>query len=96
GVFAASAFPAPALGTDGNLGRNVYIGPGFAGTDLALQKTLDVYRDRFKLQVRGDAFNLFNRVNLSGVDGNLADLTFGRSTGTFNPREIQLGLKLMF
>jgi len=96
GVFPASAFPAPALGTDGNLGRNVYIGPGFASTDLALQKTLDVYRDRFKLQVRGDAFNVFNRVNLSGVDGNLADLTFGRSTSTFNPREIQIGLRLMF
>ncbi len=98
GVFPASAFPAPPLGTDGSLGRNVYIGPGFASTDLALRKTLNMYRDRFKLQVRADAFNLFNRVNLSGVDSNLADAgtTFGKATSTYNPRELQLGLRLVF
>jgi Carboxypeptidase regulatory-like domain/TonB dependent receptor len=97
GVFPASAFPAPALGTDGSLGRNVYVGPGFASFDLALQKTLNL-NERFKLQVIADAFNLFNRVNLNTVDGNLADAgtTFGKSTATYNPREIQLGLKLMF
>lgn len=100
GVFPASAFPTPAVGADGNLGRNVYIGPGFASTDLSVRKTLNVYAERFKLQIRGDAFNLFNRVNLngSGVDGNLADraTTFGKATSTFNPREIQVGLKLLF
>ncbi|MBZ5565286.1 MAG: carboxypeptidase regulatory-like domain-containing protein [Acidobacteriia bacterium] len=98
GVFPASAFSAPALGTDGSLGRNVYIGPGYASTDFSIRKVLDVYRERFKLQVRADAFNLFNRVNLSGVDGNLSDAgtTFGKAVGTYNPRELQLGLKLMF
>jgi hypothetical protein len=97
GVFPASAFPAPALGTDGSLGRNVYIGPGFASVDLALQKTFNL-NERFKLQILADAFNLFNRVNLNSVDGNLADAgtTFGKATATYNPREIQLGLKLMF
>ena len=66
GVFPASAFPAPVLGTDGSLGRNVYIGPGFASVDLALQKTLNL-NERFKLQVLADAFNLFNRVNLTCI-----------------------------
>jgi hypothetical protein len=62
-----------------------------------LQKTLNL-NERFKLQIIADAFNLFNRVNLNTVDGNLADAgtTFGKSTATYNPREIQLGLKLMF
>jgi len=96
GVFPASAFPAPAVGTLGGLGRNVYIGPGFFGTDLSLRKTFTLYSERWKLQFRADAFNLFNRVNLTGVDGNLADGTFGQSTATYNSREIQLGLKLSF
>lgn len=98
GVFPASAFPAPALGADGNLGRNTYFGPGYASTDLSLRKTLGVYGERLKLQVRADAFNLFNRVNLTGVDGNLSDAgtTFGKSTSTFNSREMQFGLKLIF
>ena len=30
GVFAASDYPLPALGTEGNLGRNTYNGPGLA------------------------------------------------------------------
>jgi hypothetical protein len=98
GVFPASAFPAPALGTDGNLGRNVYIGPGYADTDLSIRKTLNVYRERFRLEVRADAFNLFNRVNLNSVDGNLSDAatTFAKATSTYNSREMQLGLKLIF
>ena len=98
GAFPASAFSAPALGTDGSLGRNVYIGPGYASTDFSIRKTLNVYGERFKLQVRADAFNLFNRVNLIGVDGNLSDAgtTFSKATSTFNPREMQLGLKLIF
>jgi hypothetical protein len=98
GAFPASAFPKPVLGTDGSLGRNVYIGPGYASTDFSIRKTLNAYGERFKLQVRADAFNLFNRVNLTGMDGNLSDAgtTFGKATSTFNPREMQLGLKLIF
>lgn len=97
GAFPASAFPAPPLGMDGNLGRNVYIGPGYFTTDVGIRKILNLYQERLRLQVSGDAFNLFNRVNLSGVDGNLADVgTFAKSTSTFNPREIQLGMKLIF
>jgi hypothetical protein len=96
GVFPASAFPAPEAGTLGSLGRNVYIGPGFASVDLSLKKEIILHAERWKLQIRADTFNLFNRVNLTQADGNLASGTFGKSTGTYNPREMQLGLKLLF
>jgi hypothetical protein len=39
---------------------------------------------------------LLNRVNLQGVQGNLANSTFGRSTSTYDPRIIQLGARLTF
>ena len=42
GVFKASDFPAPALGQEGNLGRNTYKGPGYANTDISLLKTLNI------------------------------------------------------
>jgi hypothetical protein len=35
-------------------------------------------------------------VNLTGVDPNLADATFGRSTSQLNPRTIQLGARISF
>ena len=35
GVFTASDFPTPALGTEGDLGRNTYNGPGLANVNLS-------------------------------------------------------------
>jgi hypothetical protein len=37
GVFKASDFPVPTSGTEGNLGRNIYNGPGFASVNIAVQ-----------------------------------------------------------
>lgn len=91
-----STFTAPALGTVGTLGRDTYTAPGLASVDLSLRKTFNLRGDRWKMQVRGDAFNLFNRVNLIGIDGGMQDGTFGQATGTLNPRELQVGLKLLF
>jgi len=89
-------FPQPALGTVGNLGRNTYTVPGFATVDLALRKTFNLHSERWKLEFRIDAFNLFNRVNLINVDTGMSDITFGQATGTLNSREMQLGMKLTF
>jgi len=91
-----STFSAPALGTVGSLGRNTYTTPGLASTDLSLRKNFNLYGERWKFQFRLDAFNLFNRVNLVGIDGGMQDGTFGEATGTQNPREFQIGLKLLF
>jgi hypothetical protein len=80
----------------GNLPRNAYRGPGFASTDLSLFKNFVMpFRD-VKVQLRAEAFNLFNRVNLQRPNGNMAQATFGRSTQSFAAREIQLALKVLF
>jgi hypothetical protein len=80
----------------GSLGRNTYTAPGLASVDFSLRKTFDLYSERLKLQFRADAFNLFNRANLINIDTGMQDGSFGQATGTLNPREIQLGLKLLF
>jgi hypothetical protein len=48
------------------------------------------------LQLRFDFLNVINRVNLNGVDSSLGDGTFGRSTSTLPPRQIQLGARIYF
>jgi hypothetical protein len=94
GIASASAFPAPALGSQGNGGRNTYIGPGLANVNAQFAKEFAL--ERFRLEFRADVFNLFNRVNLIQPDSDLASGTFGLSTNQNLPRSEQFGLHLSF
>jgi hypothetical protein len=98
GLFTAADFPLPAPGTLGTLPRFAYRGPGFAQLDLGFVKdsVFPVIGTRGKLQLRVDAFNIFNRVNLGNVNGDLNSATFGRSTGTSQPRVIQFGVRVSY
>ncbi len=97
GFASASAFPAPALGQEGNLGRNSYIGPGFANINTEFAKEFS-FAERYSLEFRADISNLFNRVNLtqpiSDLSGNSGP--FGVSTSQTLPRAFQFGLRLAF
>jgi hypothetical protein len=95
GIFPISAFPAPAPGTNGALGRNVFRGPGFAQTDFSLAKTFKL-SERLATQLRFDAFNAFNRVNLNNPVTDLSNNNFGRSTSADTPRAFQAKLRIEF
>ena len=95
GLFKVADFPKPTLGTDGNLGRNVYRGPGYASTDLSLAKKFSI-RERVTALLRADAYNAFNRVNLNNPTGDLNSSNFGKVTAVQSPRLIQVSLKLQF
>ena len=90
---AAFAFPAP--GTFGNAGRNILDGPGFENVNASLVKNTAL-SERFNLQFRAEAFNLFNHPNFNLPDNFLGSPTFGRITSARDPRHIQFGLKLLF
>ena len=88
-------FPTPADGTNGNLGRNTFRGPGLAQVDFSLFKKIPI-TERFNLQFWAEFFNFFNRVNLYPPWANVISSTFGLSRVALDPREIQFGLKLNF
>ncbi|MEW6732497.1 MAG: TonB-dependent receptor [Acidobacteriota bacterium] len=48
------------------LGRNVGITPGFASFDLRLVRIV-TFKERYQIQAIAEAFNIFNRVNISEV-----------------------------
>lgn len=98
GLFTAADFPRPEPGTLGNLPRFFYRGPGFAQVDLGFIKDSPFpwVGTRGKLQLRVDAFNIFNRVNLGNVNGDMNSATFGRSTGTSQPRVVQFGVRVSY
>jgi hypothetical protein len=95
GVFSSSSFSNPALGLEGNERVNRFRNPGFAEVDTALLKDIPIY-ERLKMQIRVEGFNVFNHVNLGGIDSNLADGTFGKSTSQFQPRWFQFGARIFF
>ncbi len=99
GLFPASAFPAPPLGQEGSVGRDTVHGPGFAQVDFTILKNFKTpwfTSEGSTLQFRAEFYNLFNRVNLNRFDGDITSGTFGKATGVFTPRSIQLGARLEF
>lgn len=98
GVFAATDFPLPDVGTEGNLGRNTYDGPGLANVNLAVERLFKIsfLGERGSFQLRGEFLNLFNRVNLTNPVSDLANGEFGRSTDQNLPRNIQVLGRIRF
>lgn len=95
GLFPASAFGIPTLGTEGNEQRNRYQGPGLLEWDSAINKTFSIV-ERAKLQLRFEFYNILNHPNLNGVVSDLSSASFGKSTSTLIPRYLQVGAKFEF
>jgi Carboxypeptidase regulatory-like domain len=94
GFASASAFPIPALGQQGNVGRNTFTGPGLANVNTEFAKVMRW--ERFSVEFRADVFNLFNRVNLTQPVSDLSSSLFGQSTSQNLPRSWQFGIHLDF
>ena len=95
----ASAFPAPALGTEGNLGRNTYDNEGYNNINFDFEKYFTTpwfFRERLKFQAKGEVINLFNRVNLTNVSNTFPSGNFGQATSQLTARYLQLHLRASF
>ncbi|MDQ5844912.1 MAG: TonB-dependent receptor, partial [Acidobacteriota bacterium] len=93
--FNTAAFDFPPPGTFGNAGRNILDGPGYQNVNASLIKNTAL-SERLNLQLRAEAFNLFNHPNLNLPDNFLGSPTFGQITSAREPRHIQFGVKLLF
>ena len=79
----------------GNAGRNILRGYAFYQVDLGLAKTFTL-TERFRVQFRSEAFNLLNKANFNAPNANISSAAFGTITSTYDPRKLQLALKLQF
>lgn len=98
-----AAFAAPAAGTWGNLGFDALRGPGRDDWNLSLFKRFIISESRgSEFQFRAESFNTWNHTQFgcAGQNGcfstNQGAGNFGQITGAFDPREFQLGAKLIF
>jgi hypothetical protein len=100
----------PALATYGTLPRNFLRGPSYINLDMALSKTTAI-TERVNLEFRAEFFNIANHANFlnpnvvnsyqgfltgSGSGTNPNSNLFGQITSTYDPRIIQLALRLSF
>ena len=82
-----------------NGSRDVLYGPHFSNVDLGVAKTFPLVGERYHLQFRADAFNVFNHPNFGFPDTNIASSTFGVITtqvGQELSRVMQFSLRFEF
>jgi hypothetical protein len=91
----AGAFTANTAGTFGNLGRNAFRQPAYYDVDTAVTRIFPIH-ERLALNIRLEAFNLFNHPNFNGFTTALNSSTFGYATTAQPARIFQLAGKLTF
>jgi hypothetical protein len=96
--FNTSAFSAPAQLAFGNAQEGAIRGPGRINFNLSMYKTFALWERNGggSLQFRADFYNAFNHTELDAVNTSFGSSTFGQVTSTYDPRTIELGLKLKF
>ena len=78
----------------GNAARNSVRGPFFWQMDLMVGKRVTLMRT--SLELRAEMFNLLNRSNFRAPNGDRSSAAFGSITQTYDPRQLQLGVKVAF
>ena len=111
GLNADGRLDCPSGTWEGNVGRNSFRGPGYANVDFSTMKYYSIpwfTHEGARLQIRGEFFNLFNRVNLQPISNTAAngfgvgtgeDMgagNFGKALAAYNPRTIQIGARIEF
>jgi hypothetical protein len=103
-TFNTDVFRRPALGTFGNAGVGILYGPGINNWDLAISKRFPLFSEKRYVQFRTELFNAWNHTQFSGQfttarfdkNGVQTDPNFGAYSSSFQPRNIQLSLKVIF
>jgi hypothetical protein len=99
--FNTAAFSAPAVPSGqsyayGDAGRNLVTGPAFINVDASLSKEYSL-ENRWKVEIRAEAFNGTNSVHYTNPNGDFNSPTFGQISSTMgDQRKAQLAAKFIF
>jgi hypothetical protein len=95
--FSGSAFSPTMAGTFGNTPFDAVRGPGRQNWNLALFKSFVISESRgTRFELRAESFNTWNHTEWKDVSTTFSSSNFGAVTTAHDPREIQLGAKLIF
>lgn len=104
-AVAGANFPGVAAGLPPapGLERNSFDGPGYKDLDASLTKAfglpkMRVLGDDAKLEIRADAFNLFNNlnINVASIQNNIAASNFGQAGSALGSRTVNFQARFSF
>jgi hypothetical protein len=94
--FNTSSFSTPTGAVFGNMGQNVYSGPGQITNNTSVFRSFPI-RESMSLQLRMDAFNSLNHPTFANPSTALTSSSFGQVTAiTGAPRTLQFAGTLSF
>jgi hypothetical protein len=93
--FDTAVFTQEQLGQLGNSRRRFFHGPGLNNWDMTLAKVTKI-RESKELELRLEAFNLFNHAQFTNPDGQINSSSFGFVTGARPARIMQVGARFSF
>lgn len=93
--FDTSLFSNEALGQFGNSRRRFFHGPGLNNFDMTLAKATKITESK-QLELRFDAFNVFNHAQFTNPTGEINSSQFGLVTNARAARILQVGAKFLF
>jgi Carboxypeptidase regulatory-like domain len=90
-----------ALPTFPGLARNSFTGPGYFDVDATLSKSFGLPRMKIigegaKLEFRASFYNLFNKLNLYGVQNDIMNPNFGEAQQALGSRVIEMQARFSF
>jgi hypothetical protein len=83
------------------IGRNAFFGPRYFDTDFSVTKAfglpkMKILGESARFELRGNAYNLFNQLNLASPDATISDAHFGRATTVLGSRTIEVEAHFKF
>lgn len=94
--FNTAPFSTPAGAVYGNMGQNVYSGPGQVTNNSSISRSFSIY-ESMSLQLRMDAFNSLNHPTFANPTTALTSSSFGHVTAiTGAPRTLQFAGTISF
>jgi hypothetical protein len=94
--FNTAAYALPTLGRFGNAGRNRLTAPGAVTVDASLARRFRSATSKRAVELRVEAFNALNRVNLSAPVAVMSSPAFGQILAAADPRVVQLAIRADF
>ena len=84
-------------GRTGSCGRNTLRGPGYTTFDFGVARSFDYFGEGRRLELRWEAFNIFNIASFALPERNINSSAAGRITAlSGDPRVMQFALKFVF
>jgi hypothetical protein len=104
-ALAGPAFPGVSAGVPPppGIARNSFDGPSYRDADMTVSKafglpTLPVLRENAKIEIRAEAFNLFNLLNFNptSISNNITAADFGQARSALGSRTVTLQARFSF